>query len=220
VIRVWDFSVRAFHWLLVVLVTTSLISGNLGGNAIEWHERSGIAIVTLLLFRWIWGVVGSTTARFSHFLHGPSDVIGFLKTLFGNRPDHRAGHNPIGGWMVLILLLTLTVQVTTGLFGNDDIFFDGPLAHLITKHSSDLAITIHRYGAVVLISLIGIHITAVLFHVIVRRESLIRAMFTGKRAWPDGLTRPELHFTTPWLAPALLLLAIASVAALLWKFGI
>lgn len=218
-IRVWDFAVRAFHWLLVVLVSTSLVTGNIGGSAMLWHERSGITILTLLLFRWIWGVVGSTTARFSYFLHGPMQVAGFLRLLFRGEPHHRLGHNPLGGWMVLLLLLSLTLQATTGLFGNDDIFVDGPLAHLITRHSSDLATTIHRYGATVLMSLIVIHVAAVLLHLLIRREGLLRPMFTGKREWPRELPSPVIHFPNPWLAPGILLLVAALVAAVLWRFG-
>lgn len=219
-IRIWDLAVRIFHWSLVVLVATSLVSVNLGGNAMIWHERAGIAILTLMLFRWIWGLVGSTPARFGAFLRGPSAVFGYLRILLRGEEQPPAGHNPVGGWMVLVLLLALTFQATSGLFSNDDIFTEGPLAHLLSKSASDSVTSLHYLGAKVILVLVAVHIVAVLFHLIVRREGLLRPMFTGRIAWPADRKPPDYRFPSPWLAPGILLLAIAVVAVILWQFAL
>ena len=219
-IRIWDLAVRTFHWALVGLVTTSLISVNLGGNAMIWHVRAGVAILTLLLFRWVWGAIGSTPARFGTFLQGPAAILAYVRVLLRGEEQPPAGHNPLGGWMVLVMLLALTAQALTGLFSNDDIFTEGPLAHLVSKSLSDTFTSFHSTIAEVILALIALHVVAVLFHLIVRREGLLRPMFTGRIAWPADRPRPDFRFPSPWLAPGILLLVIAAVAAVLWLFAL
>jgi cytochrome b len=124
---VWDSPTRLFHWLLVISVIISFVTGNIGGNAMQYHEWGGFAILALLLFRLVWGLVGSRKSRFVTFVYGPSAVISYARALHRRNSAHYLGHNPLGGWSIIALLFTLLVQAVTGLFANDDILTEGPL---------------------------------------------------------------------------------------------
>src|SRR5437867_1487671 len=158
-VKVWDVAVRIFHWLLVLLIVASWATGQAKGNWMTWHMYSGYAILTLILFRIAWGFVGSTHARFSSFIYGPSRVFDYV---FGRRPRLKSatylGHNALGGWMVLALLVCLLVQAGTGLFANDDIVTDGPLVKWISKDLSDRMTGLHHVGFNVLLVLAALHI--------------------------------------------------------------
>jgi len=213
-VRVWDAPVRLFHWLLVLLFAFMLLSGKLKGDWMEWHMRSGYAILALVLFRIMWGFAGSTYARFSNFLTGPSACFAFARKLLARAPAPSAGHNPLGGWMVLVLLLALLFQVGTGLFANDDILIEGPLAPLVTKAVSDRLTGWHYWNIKLLLALVAAHIIAVLYHAFFMKENLIGAMFTGVKRMPaDAAGSVVARFTSPWLA--LVLLAVAAFAVYL-----
>ena len=175
-----------------------------------WHMRSGMIILTLLLFRIAWGVVGSTTARFSDFVKGPVEAIAYARSLRGDTPAASIGHNPLGGWMVVALLLLLLLQAGTGLFANDDIFTEGPLAHLVSKATSDQLTIIHKTNFNVLLVLIAGHIAAALFYLFVKGENLIWPMVTGRKAM--GAEESGLRFRNPLLA----LVVLALAAAIVW----
>ena len=213
-VKVWDAPVRLFHWLLVLLFAFMFVSGNLKGDWMEWHMRSGYAILALVLFRILWGFAGSTYARFSSFVAGPSAGIAFARKLLARAPAHVAGHNPLGGWMVLALLIALLFQVGTGLFANDDILIEGPLAALVTKATSDKLTSWHYWNVNVLLALVAAHVLAVLYHAVFMKENLIGAMFTGLKRMPADTAKGVVaRFTSPWLA--LVLLAVAAVAVYL-----
>ncbi|RLA33637.1 MAG: cytochrome B [Gammaproteobacteria bacterium] len=218
-LRVWDLAVRLFHWALLILVVISVTTGLTGGNAMAWHVRSGTLILGLLLFRWCWGFIGSTTARFVDFLHGPRRVFEFTCDLLRNRQALVAGHNPLGGWMVLFMLLSLTLQAITGLFADDEIFTTGPLAHLVSGSTISLLTSIHDINAWIVISLVTVHVAAVLFHLVVRRENLMSPMITGRKSWPEDMPRPMLRFTPAWGAALLFLFTLGTVFATLSLLG-
>ena len=109
-VRVWDLPTRLFHWLLVILVITSFVTVEIGGNAMQYHERSGYTILTLLLFRVIWGFIGGRESRFASFVRGPAAVLRYAATLFRSDPARYPGHNPLGGWSVMAMLLALFIQ--------------------------------------------------------------------------------------------------------------
>jgi cytochrome b len=135
-VRVWDAPTRCFHWAIVCLITISWITAET--SLIKLHLWSGSLLLTLLIFRIAWGLVGSTTARFRHFVTRPRTAIGYLKSLMqGVEKLSYLGHNPAGGWMVVVLIMVLGLQVATGLFANDDVHFIGPLASMISKEMSD-----------------------------------------------------------------------------------
>lgn len=186
---VWDAFVRVFHWSLVLLFTISVISGKVGGNAIQWHMWSGYAILALVTFRIIWGFVGGEYARYVSFLTGPVRAMKFAKGLLGKTHEHVIGHNPVGGWMVVALLVLLAMQAGLGLFSNDEIATSGPLARYVSDETSITLMGRHRTVGNILLVLVGIHIAAVLFHLIVKKENLIRAMFHGNKELPPELAR-------------------------------
>jgi cytochrome b len=211
-IRVWDVPVRAVHWVQVALVATSVVTGFTGGNLLRVHRLSGYAILTLVLFRILWGFAGGYHARFASFLRGPRAVVAFVRgTLAFRRPVH-VGHNPLAGWMALALLASLLVQASTGLFANDDIFFEGPLAGSIAKDLSDRLTSFHKTNALVLLVLVGMHVGAVILHLVVERQNHLTPMITGRKRLPAAVDAPEPGQPRPWLAAALFLAACAAVA--------
>lgn len=210
-VRVWDLPVRLFHWLLVALMAASITTGLVGGNAMLWHMRSGYAILALVAFRIAWGVVGSTTARFADFVYGPGRVIAFAGDLFSRRPAHYPGHNPLGGWMVLALVLAVLLQAGSGLFANDDIATEGPLYRYISKDLSDKLTGLHKLNIRILYGLVALHVAAVLYHWLWRHENLARAMFTGIKALPSGAPSSTLRFSSLRLALGLFAAAVFAV---------
>ena len=165
--------------------------------------------LTLLLFRITWGFVGSTTARFSNFARGPGRALAYLRAMRrGELPVH-AGHNPAGGWMVMVLLAVLLAQAGTGLFANDGVHFNGPLAAQISSALSDRLTSLHGTIFNVILLLVWMHIVAALFYRYVRGEDLIAAMISGKKPRREVPADTELKFVPRrW---ALLWLALAAV---------
>jgi cytochrome b len=204
VVTVWDLPVRLFHWVLVILVGVQIGSGFTGGNAMIWHERCGTFILALITFRLIWGLIGSTHARFADFLYGARTTIAFGRDLLARRARPYLGHNPLGGWNVLFMLLAILAQAATGLLANDDIATEGPLAHLISKETSDAITVFHHFNGKLIIALAGLHIAAVLYHGLALRENLVRAMVTGRKPVSGETPIQPSRMRSPWLALAVL----------------
>jgi cytochrome b len=177
IIRVWDLPIRIFHWLLVFCIVGSFISVNLGGNAIEWHARFGYCILTLLLFRFSWGFIGSTHARFASFFPTRQDLLNYLQ---GKGPQY-LGHNPLGALSVFALLFALSVQVATGLFVDDEIAFQGPFAKYVSNATVSLLSSIHEGNQVVIYCLIAIHIAAIVYYQKFKGENLVKPMLDGDK---------------------------------------
>ncbi|MEI7428994.1 MAG: cytochrome b/b6 domain-containing protein [Betaproteobacteria bacterium] len=180
-IKLWDLPTRLFHWLLVILIAAAIITGQIGGGAIEWHGRIGLSILGLIAFRLTWGLIGSSHARFASFFPTPSSVRAYLKGQWKG-----VGHNPLGSFSVFGLLALITLQVTTGLLGNDDIAFNGPLSGLISKALSDKLTGVHEFTSNLLIALIVLHLAAIVFYVHVKKDNLLKPMITG---WKE--VKPE-----------------------------
>jgi cytochrome b len=213
VIRVWDVPVRLVHWTQVALVATNVVTGFTGGSLLRVHRLSGYAILTLLLFRLAWGFAGGGHARFASWIQGPRAIAAFLReTLALRRPFH-VGHNPLAGWMALALLASLVVQASTGLFANDDIFFEGPLASAVSKSVSDTLTGVHKTNARILIALVALHVGAVVLHLVIERQDHLTPMFTGRKRLPAGIPAPApARARNPALALVLFLAACAAVA--------
>jgi cytochrome b len=206
-VLVWDLPTRLFHWLLVVLVIISFVSGNIGGNAMRYHEWSGFTILALLLFRIFWGFVGSRESRFVTFIRSPSAVFRYATTLLRRDSTHFLGHNPLGGWSIIAMLFVLLVQAVTGLFANDDIITEGPLFDWVSKATSDGLTRIHKLNQEAIIVLVCIHVLAILFHLFYKRENLVKPMLTGVKTWSG--TGPQPANGCNWVA-----VVIAGLAAL------
>ncbi|MEO5699083.1 MAG: cytochrome b/b6 domain-containing protein [Casimicrobiaceae bacterium] len=211
-VKVWDSPVRLFHWALAALLVAQVVTGKIGGSAaMTWHLRGGCAILTLVLFRLVWGVIGSHYARFSSFVRGPAKVLRYARSLVRPPHDPHVGHNPLGGWMVLLMLALLLAQAVLGLYANDDIATDGPWAKFITKDLSDALSTWHRQLAWVIVGAAAMHVAAVLYYRVVLRQDVIGPMMTGVKRLPRGLA-PEVRRTSIVLA----LVTLALAAALVW----
>lgn len=178
----WDVPVRLFHWLLVGLIAFSWWSAET--HAMDWHRRSGYAILALLVFRMFWGFAGTRTARFRTFVKGPRAVIAYLRAP-ASAPA-TPGHNPIGGWSVLAMLATLAAMVTAGLFAVDvDGLESGPLADYVSFDTGRSAAAVHAVVFNVLLALIALHVAAIAFYLVVRRRNLVGPMLHG-RGMTDG----------------------------------
>ena len=210
-VRVWDIPVRLFHWLLVVLIILSFTTAQVGGNAMRIHELSGFSILTLVLFRVLWGVFGGTYARFAHFVRGPAQALDYARALARGRAPFHAGHNPLGGWMIVAMLLCLLIQAGTGLFANDDIMTEGPLYPWVSKQTSDLLSRIHEANFYVLLVLVTLHVAAALYYLWGKRENLILPLFNGHKKVPDTLQAQESRGGPLWLAALLLALCASGV---------
>lgn len=180
-VPVWDLPTRVFHWALAALVLLNIVSGKIGGNTLmEYHMLSGYAILALILFRVAWGFVGGRHARFASFVRGPGAVVRYFGQAFRGGAKW-LGHNPAGGWSVLLMLALLASQAGSGLFANDDILVEGPLMKLVEKSTSDYLTWIHYLGSNALIAVIAVHVAVVVFHRI-KGDDLIAAMFTGRKS--------------------------------------
>ena len=206
--KVWDAPTRLFHWAVVLLVICSYVSQKL--DRMNLHMLFGYTMLTLLLFRLAWGFIGSDTSRFSRFLTSPIAGLRHLARFGQREADTQVGHNAAGGWMVLLMLLGLFVQVGTGLFSNDDVLTKGPLAHLVSKRTSDELSSIHAINFWVLVGLIALHIVAIVAYAAVKRQDLVRPMVTGKKRLPAATRQPRLA------SPALAVVVLACAAVLVW----
>lgn len=205
-VLVWDLPTRIVHWALVLLMIGSFVTVRL--HVMELHALCGYAILTLVIFRILWGLLGSENARFAHFLQGPGAVIAHLGHIVTRRPDRETSHNALGGWAVVLLLVLVGAQATTGLFANDDILFRGPLARSVGKAMSDRITGWHYLISDVLFIVIGVHIAAALFYRVVLRHRLVEAMVTGRKALPVDVAAPRLA----GLGRAVILLALSAAA--------
>lgn len=177
---VWDIPVRLFHWMLVALVAFSWWSGK--QHVMYWHRLSGYSILALLIFRLYWGFAGSRTARFAHFVRGPRSVLAYGRALVGGRHVAAAGHNPMGGWSVVLMLTTLTAMVATGLFSVDvDGIESGPLADYVDFDQGRLAASVHHWLFSAILLLVLIHVLAIIFYLVRFRQNLIGSMIHGRR---------------------------------------
>ena len=205
----WDLPVRIFHWALVLLVISQLVTASLGGNAMQLHAFGGYAILALVVFRILWGFFGGTRARFGDFVQRPATVIRYTKSVLRGPHAAHPGHNPLGGWSVLAMLGSLLLQATTGLFANDDVMMEGPLAKHVSDRASAIATGIHDVNAAVLLALITVHVTAVLFYLLAKKEDLIVPMITGRKA--SAPSAGPARYGSVWLAALLLGCSAAAV---------
>lgn len=186
-ITVWDLPTRLFHWTLVAFVIVSFVTGKIGGTVMKYHEWSGLAILVLILFRILWGFAGGKESRFKSFVRGPLAVYRYALSMYKRDSKRHLGHNPLGGWSVLLLLISLLVQAGTGLFANDDILTEGPLFDLVSKDTSDWLTGIHHINKIILAGLISIHIGAILFYLFYKKENLIYPMVSGFKVWHQDI---------------------------------
>ncbi|MCU0926088.1 MAG: cytochrome b/b6 domain-containing protein [Hydrogenophaga sp.] len=209
-VRVWDLPTRLFHWALVLCVAGLIITGNIGGNAMIWHGRLGYAVLTLLLFRLAWGLVGGHWSRFVSFVYAPSSVLAYLRGQ--GKPEHSVGHNPLGAFSVFAFLLVLLAQVGSGLFADDEIAFTGPLAALVSGDWVSQATRYHKdVGKLLLIALVALHLGAMVFYKFIKKQSLVGPMIGGDKAVGFSVPASQDNARTRLLALVVLALCGAAV---------
>ena len=211
-IRLWDLPTRLFHWLLALCVAAALISAQIGGDFMDWHGRIGLFIVGLVVFRLVWGVMGSTYARFAQFFPTPARLKAFKSGAWRG-----VGHNPLGALSVLALLGLLAFQATSGLFSNDDISYVGPLADLVSKDMSNRLTGLHKLASNGIYLLIGLHLVAIVFYALVKKDNLVKPMVTG---WKDVEQADQVPAATGGGALALIVALGLAAAAVYGASGL
>jgi cytochrome b len=212
-VHIWDLPTRMFHWLLVACVIGLLITGNVGGNAMVWHFRFGYIVLTLLLFRLIWGFLGGHWSRWSQLPLSFSNVWSYLRGQ--SVPAHHAGHNPLGSWSVLAVLFFLTFQVSTGMVSDDEIANMGPLSSLVSGSVVSWATNWHKnVGKFILLGLIALHLLALAWYQFKKHISLVPAMVHGDKSLTGPVPPSVDKSSSRMLALLCLILSAASVALL------
>jgi cytochrome b len=180
-VRIWDLPTRLFHWAIVLLVPALWWTHQI--DRLDLHILLGEVMLGLVLFRLIWGLIGSSTARFASFVRGPGAALAYLR----GKAAVAFGHNPIGGWSVALMLLLLGVQAGLGLFVSDEDGLNcGPLSHLISYDSARILADRHETLFYILLGFIALHVAAILYYWIVKRENLVTPMVTGRRTAPPS----------------------------------
>lgn len=183
--RVWDLPTRLFHWGLACAVIGLVVTGTTG--IMEWHFRLGHTVLALLVFRLVWGFIGGRWSRFGAFIYAPASVLAYLRGRA--HPDHLIGHNPLGAFSVFALLAILALQVSTGLVADDEIAASGPLTRFASRATVRLATGWHKaQGKWTVIVMASLHVLAVLFYVLVKRDTLVRPMFSGDKLTAGTVT--------------------------------
>ena len=185
-VPMWDLPIRLFHWLFVIFFSTSWIAGQMGNR--DLHYQSGMVLLGLVTFRLLWGIVGSPTARFRHFLRGPA--VRYLRHAFKERlPSYSFGHNAAGGLMVLALILLVGLQAVSGMSSTDDVLFEGPLYGRWPNWLGSILEKIHEPLAFLLLALALLHILVIVVYRAFKRENLVRAMLVGRARLPRSVAR-------------------------------
>jgi cytochrome b len=207
--KLWDWPVRLVHWALVLLLPA--LWWTIENNDLDTHKQLGMITLILVVFRILWGLVGSSTARFAGFIKGPVTVARYVRSLFGAPQGERAvGHNPLGGWSVIVLLGLLVWQLGLGLIAQDtDGLESGPLNYLVSYDTAEWARDMHELGFNLILAMVGIHVLAVVYYLLVKRDNLVGPMISGRRQLAEGVAAPRI---APWWL-GVICLAIA------WAFG-
>lgn len=179
-VLVWDRFVRFFHWSLVILFIVSYLTGDSQKTVHVW---SGYAMATLLTARVVWGFAGGSRARLTSFVRGPSEVVSYLRGMLSGRHERYLGHNPLGGWGVLAMLIALLAATTAGMILLAADYGEGPFARWASLlPNEDVAKRIHETLVNGVLVLIVVHLAGVLLHWIKFRENLVPPMIHGRKA--------------------------------------
>jgi cytochrome b len=215
-VSVWDFPTRAFHWTLVVAIVVSYATGGEEGSLFVVHTISGYVVALLLVFRLVWGFAGSVHSRFSDFVYSRGAVTAYAKQLLRLKPPRFVGHNPLGGWMVILMLAVLVGTVATGLFSGDDDGGAGILLPLIAAPGGEGLAEIHEFFGNFIIVLAVIHVLAVAVDWLLTRDNLVMAMLTGRKQLDDDEAARQKPLASGWRG-AIVAAIVAGVGAILFQ---
>ncbi len=206
----WDLPVRLVHWSFVALIPALWWTAQ---HNIDLHKQLGLVMLGLVVFRLIWGFVGSQSARFGNFVRGPAVVIAYLRELRGAAHLPIAGHNAAGGWSVIILLGLLAIQVTLGTFAQNEDSVTGPLNYLVSYDTAETLSGLHGLGFDLIVVFSLGHIAAIIYYTVVKKDRLVPPMITGSRDFPADVKAPRM--APLWRAIPVILFAVA----LAWWIG-
>ncbi len=208
-VRVWDLPTRLFHWVLAACVIGSVLTAKVGGNAMAWHFRFGYVIFTLLAFRLLWGVVGGRWSRFASFVYAPATLMRYLRGGSRAEEHHEVGHSPLGSLSVFALLAILAAQVGSGLFADDEISNTGPLIRFVSGATSSMLTSWHKtFGQGLVLTLVALHVAAIVVYRVRRGRDLVRPMVVGDKLLPPGV--PAAIDSPATRGLALLLVAVCA----------
>lgn len=186
---VWDIPIRCVHWAFVILISAMWWTAE--SHEMALHKQLGMVFLGLLFFRILWGILGSSTARFTSFVRGPATVLAYLKG--AHSKDEAVGHNPLGGWSVLALLGLMLMQIALGLVAQDvDGLESGPLNHLVSYDVAEAAREWHEALFNALLVLISVHVGAIIFYRVVKKDNLVAPMISGRKSLRQAAAAPRM----------------------------
>jgi cytochrome b len=211
---VWDLPLRLFHWLFALSILASWATGKAGFEWTPWHMRLGYWMIGLLIFRLVWGLIGPRHARFSSFLASPRRAWTYVRGLFGaGTVLHSVGHNPAGGFMVIVMLALVAFQATTGLFSTDDIAWTGPYNPSVSDATAQWLTRLHHINFNLILAAVALHVLAILFYAFVKKQNLVAAMLTGWK--PAEAVPADEAITSSELLKAIIVIAFSSAVVYL-----
>lgn len=175
-LKVWDLPLRLFHWLLVITLVVAYLSIRTEWLETSWHLVTGCMVTFLVVFRVLWGFIGYQSARFSQFFPTPGRLLRYFR-----QPWHGIGHTPTAGLSVIAMLVVLLGMVMTGVFANDDISLQGPLAEYVDEDWSDAMSDWHGLLFNVLLALVACHLAAIIYYRVFKKDNLVTPMITGRK---------------------------------------
>jgi len=216
VIAIWDIWTRLFHWSLAFTVLFLFVSGKTGFQFYDWHRTAGEFVLMLLVFRFLWGLIGSSNVRLSALFQNPLKGLSHLGDLFKRKVDDERGHNAAGSWAVLILMSLLLVQALTGLFiADEDELIEGAFYGQFGSDVSYFLYDVHQTNAQLLMVLVGIHVAMVFVYLLVAGKNLITPMFSGRMRWTSNSAVPTVNFQHWWIGVLCLIVAVVGIGWLL-----
>ena len=208
---IWDLPTRLFHWTLVLLIALQYATAKFGFLDMDWHFRFGYATLTLIVFRVCWGFFGSQSSRFTRFVRGPVVVVRYVRSQFSTNPQVSIGHNPLGGWSAIVLIVCVLTQAISGLFASDGVDTDGPLSDKVSSSTVKILTRVHLWNENILLILIALHVVAIALYFVLRHDDLLTPMITGRKA----IAGQPIVFVSLWRALLLLVISISAVTGLI-----
>ena len=219
-VLIWDIWIRLFHWSVAVSVVFMLVSGSTGWMFFDWHRTVGEAVMVLVGFRILWGIVGSSNARLWQLVRSPRAALGHFRDFFKRRLHSERGHNAAGSWAVLAMLAMIMVQAGTGFFiADEDELIEGALYGNLSSATSDLLYRIHRTNAELLQIVVIVHVIMVFAYLLFGRQNLISPMIHGSMTWLSSTPVPAVFFQSRWVGAVLLAICILLVGFVADWFG-
>jgi cytochrome b len=219
-IRIWDLWIRLFHWSLAATIVFLLVSGETGWMFFKWHRNAGEIALTLIVFRLLWGLFGSSNARLHSLVRNPAKAIAHIDELFKRKLPQERGHNAAGGWAVLLVLVSITVQAITGQFiADEEELIEGAFYGVASSNLTDLMYTVHMRNAQLLQIFVIVHVAMVFFYLLYARVNLIFPMINGSMKWTGSQKIPTIVYQRTWIGFIFAIVSITTVGYVVGWIG-